>query len=273
MFFVPTGTDNAIDTCDIVLAVSAGGGCACTLLDGSVLRIAATVDDFAAEVNALYPQSEPFMLGPLPLSSGQVAWLAAAKVQRIQPDRDPLQSRVSMLSLRSLLLIPVTVADAVLFLNTTSGGCGGGGSGPPAGGAYVTSAIWTPTINPLSGNTVTANLNGDALFTRIGTWQVPAPQAPQAYDMMQLQCEFFCIIPAGQPLSFEVTNLPDIIRNGYFTATWNATRISGDPFEAEEIRFNRQTDTIFNCATNNWNAVAETTIRLDAVVTYQVDGV
>jgi len=274
MFYVPTGTDNAIDTSDVVLAASAGAGCAVTLLDGSVVRVAATVDDFAAELNALYPPSEPFVVGPLPLGGTQTAWLAANKVQRVQPDpRAPLESFVAMLSLRSLLRIPAPINDVVTFLNTASGGCGGGGGG--GGGAYGNSGKWVPVVAAGPGNTVDANLNFSALFTRLGPFQPPpVVPAPAPGDMLQLQCEFWCVVLAGNLLNFEVFSLPGPIENGFFTTTWNATRISGDAFNAEEIRFNRGGGgDSFTCQTNNWVAVTDTTIRLDCVVTYPVDGV
>ena len=129
MFFVPTGTDNAIDTCDLVIATSSGeDACSVTLLDGTSLLVAAPVDEFAAEVDALYEDAGPFMVGPFPLAGGpQTAWFAGQKVQRVQPAREPDECYVSLLSLRSLLLIAASLADVVDLLNTTVGGCGGGG--------------------------------------------------------------------------------------------------------------------------------------------------
>lgn len=275
MFYVPTGTDNAIDTCDVVLAASAGAGCAVTLLDGSVVRVAATVDDFAAELNALYPPAEPFLVGSLPLGGTQTAWLAANKVQRVQPDpRAPLESFVAMLSLRSLLRVPVPVNDVVTFLNTTSGGCGGGG-GAGGGGVYGNGSFWVPTVQNINGAaTVVPNLNGGALYTRLGPFQPPPIiPAPGPGDIVQLQCEFFIELPAGTPLGFEVTNLPAPIDNGLFTTTWAVTRIAGGPFETEELRFNRVTDDVFNCTQSGGVLLVPATLRLDHVTTYIVAGV
>lgn len=276
MFYVPTGTDNAIDTCDVVLAASAGAGCAVTLLDGSVVRVAATVDDFGAELNALYPPAEPFLIGPLPLGGTQTAWLAANKVQRVQPDpRAPLESFVAMLSLRSLLRVPVPVNDLVTFLNTASGGCGGGG-GAGGGGSYGTSGFWVPSIENINGAaTVSPNLNGGALFTRQGPFQAP-PAIPQPApgDIVQLQCEMFINLPAGTPLGFDVTNLPAPIANGFFTTTWALTRISGGNLEMEHLRFNGGVDASrFRCEQSAGILLIDAEIRLDFVTTYEVDAV
>lgn len=273
MFFVPTGTDNAIDTCDLVIATSSGDdACSVTLLDGTSLLVAAPVDDFAAEVNALYDDG-PLVVGPFPLAGGtQTCWIAGQKVQRVQPARDPDECYVSLLSLRSLLLIAAALADVVDLLNTTAGGCGGGG-GEAVGGNYANAGWWSPTVTPLAGNDVTPNVSGGAFQTRNGPW-LPPPTAPtpQAGDVQQLACQFYCVIKAGVTTLFTVTNLPAPIANGYFTAVTSIRNSGGDTLDAAEFIVLRDSSNGFRVQ-RPIPMVLETTFVLDCVVTYQVDGV
>lgn len=276
MFFVPAGSTEAVDTCDIILASATSPiTCSVNMANGSALRVAASAEAFNDQVNALYPEEAPYMIGPFTVG-GEVCYVAGNKVVRVAPNTlNPAHSVLTLWGTQQPIRVGFTRDQMVTALNTISGGCDGGGgepSAPPSG--YGTAGYsW---LGPLTTGTGVSAVPDNSMFTRQGAWS-ETPQGPQAGDIMHAQAQVWCVIQPGNPLSFSgsVAFIPDAppIANGQFSALWSASRISGDAFDAEVIRFNRTGNDTFACTTNDWVAVAETTIRLVFELVYVVAGV
>lgn len=203
MFYIPTGTTEAFDTCDIVFVVSSGNNaCNVTFGNGATIRVAASIADFVAEINALYPPALPLLLGPGPTPDGREGALAARRVQRVQPRNGiPGESFVTMDALGFAFVIPLPVPDVVTLLNATSS-CDGGGGG---GGTFLDAGTYTGLVlTPGADNAV--SLLNTPTFMRAGQ----ASQAPNAApgDIVTVKAWVQAIVQDGAKVDFTITGLP-----------------------------------------------------------------
>jgi len=267
VFFIPTGSTDAIDTCDVVLASETGpSSCTVSMLDGSVLRVAAPLASFVAEVDAMFPVTLPFMVGPVALGGGTVlGYLAANKIQRLQPGPDPLtQTLVVMLGAPNPVLVPAPIAFLAPALNNTSGGCGGGG--PVITPNYVGGGVFSPNVTNVGASTFAEN--GPSVFLRVGP---PGSTVPAPGDVLRASTRVFGDVPQSQGTFNFTVQSPAPIPNGGFQCSTNVRLISGGPIPLDGLLINRNgSDTFYVQA-----AIfpVDTTLMIDLTWAHVVDGV